>query len=479
MNYRMIGYLLSVILLIEAALMSLPMLTAALNGGSILPFLYTIAILVAVALPSVIFKPKNRRFYAKEGYVCVAASWILMSVFGALPFVFSGAIPNYIDALFETVSGFTTTGASVLSDIEALDKGLLFWRSFTQWIGGMGVLVFMLAIIPTDDGRAMYLLRAEVPGPTKSKLVPKIRRTALILYGIYFALTVLEVIALLIAGLPFYDAVVNAFATAGTGGFSVLNASIAGYSNPAVEWIIGVFMLLFGINFNIYYFILIGRFRDVLKNEELRTYLIICVVSVTAIVINTWNTCINASECIRNAFFQVTSIISTAGFVTLDYGTWPALSKTVILLLMVIGSCAGSTAGGFKISRFLIVTKNTLREIKHILRPHSVSRVRMDGEVVPEETVRSANGYLALYLAISCLSVLLISVDGFSIETNLTAMLSCVNNIGPSLGTITPFGNYSAFSYFSKIVLTVDMLFGRLEIMPMLILLSPATWIRR
>ena len=479
MNYRMIGYLLSIIMLIEAAFMTLPMITAFCYGESILPFLYTMCILAALALPSMIFKPKNKQIYAKEGFVCVAASWIVLSAFGALPFVFSGAIPSYINAFFETVSGFTTTGATILGEIESLGRGVLFWRSFTHWIGGMGVLVFMLAILPSDDGRAIHLLRAEVPGPTKGKLVPKLRRTALILYAIYMVLTLVEVIALLIVRLPLYDSIVTAFATAGTGGFSVMNDSIAGYANPAAEWIIAIFMLIFSINFNLFFFLLIGKVRDVVTNEELRTFLAIVLLATTAIVINTWQTFANASVGIRNAFFQVSSIISTTGFVTEHFELWPTLSQTILVLLMITGACAGSTAGGFKISRILLVFKNIFREIKQVLRPRSVNRVRMDGEVVPNETIHTASGYLAIYLFITLVSLLLISIDGYSFETNVTATISCVNNVGPVLGSITPFGNFSEFSVFSKIVFSLDMLFGRLEIIPMIILFSPSTWLKK
>lgn len=479
MNYRMIGYLLSIIMLIEAAFMTLPMITAFCYGESILPFLYTMCILAALALPSMIFKPKNKQIYAKEGFVCVAASWIVLSAFGALPFVFSGAIPSYINAFFETVSGFTTTGATILGEIESLGRGVLFWRSFTHWIGGMGVLVFMLAILPSDDGRAIHLLRAEVPGPTKGKLVPKLRRTALILYAIYMVLTLVEVIALLIVRLPLYDSIVTAFATAGTGGFSVMNDSIAGYANPAAEWIIAIFMLIFSINFNLFFFLLIGKVRDVVTNEELRTFLAIVLLATTAIVINTWQTIANASVGIRNAFFQVSSIISTTGFVTEHFELWPTLSQTILVLLMITGACAGSTAGGFKISRILLVFKNIFREIKQVLRPRSVNRVRMDGEVVPNETIHTASGYLAIYLFITLVSLLLISIDGYSFETNITATISCVNNVGPVLGSITPFGNFSEFSVFSKIVFSLDMLFGRLEIIPMIILFSPSTWLKK
>ena len=472
MNYRMIGYLLSLIMLLEAAFLTLPMATALIYGESILPFLYTIAILIAVALPSIIFRPKNKSIFAKEGFVCVGASWILLSAFGALPFVFSGAIPNYIDAFFETVSGLTTTGATILGEIESLGRGILFWRSFTHWIGGMGVLVFMLAILPSDDGRAIHLLRAEVPGPTKGKLVPKLKQTALILYIIYLVLTIIEAIVLLFTGLPLYDSIVTAFATAGTGGFSVMNDSIAGYNSAAVEWVVAIFMLIFSINFNLYFFLLLGKVHDVLHNEELRAFLGICVLATTAIVIN-------ASTSVRAAFFQVTSIISTSGFASEHYELWPTLSQTILILLMITGACAGSTAGGFKISRILLVFKNIFREIKQVVRPRSVNRVRMDGEIVPNETIHTASGYLAIYLFITLVSLLLISFDGYNFETNITATLSCVNNVGPAFGTITPFGNFGDFSVFSKIVFSLDMLFGRLEIIPMIILFSPSTWLKR
>ena len=475
MNYRMLLYLLCVILLIEAAFLLIPLLVALVYGESVVPFLITVGVLVAVSVPGVLQKPKNTKIYAKEGFVTVALSWLLMSAFGALPFVLSGAIPNYIDAFFETCSGFSTTGASILRVIEGLPKGVLFWRSFTHWIGGMGVLVFMLAILP-QGGHAIYLLRAEVPGPTKGKLVPKLRHTAIILYGIYIVLTVAEVVALLITGMPLYDSLVNAFGTAGTGGFSVLNDSIAGYNNPAAEWVIAVFMLIFGINFNLYFFILIGKGRELLKNEELRVYLSLALISVTVICIQTYNTFDSFGDCIRSSFFQTTSLVSTSGFSTRDFDLWPGLTKMLLVFLMFTGSCAGSTAGGVKLSRLLIVFKNTMREIKHMLHPRSVNTVRVDGEPVPEETVRSAVNYITLYLTVFIISALAISVDGFSFETNFTGTLACLNNIGPGLGKVGPAGNYADFSVFSKIILSFDMLFGRLELMPMIILFSPSTW---
>lgn len=476
MNYRMLAHLLGVILLIEAALLLLPALTALLYGESVIPFLVTMALLLIAALPNVIVRPKNRRIYAKEGFVCVVSAWILMSLFGALPFVISGAIPNYVDAVFETVSGFTTTGATILTEIESLPRGILFWRSFTHWIGGMGVLVFVLAILPSDDGRAIHLMRAEVPGPTKGKLVPKLRETAQILYMIYLSLTVLETVLLLIAGIPFYDALVSTFATVGTGGFSVLNASIAGYHNAAAEWIIAVFMLLCGINFNLYFFLLMRRFRDVLKSEELRVYLLICAVSTAIIAVNTAHMFQGVEECLRTSFFQVTSIMSTTGFTTVNYDTWPELSKTLLVILTVIGACAGSTAGGLKISRIILIFKSIVREIKHMLRPKSVNVVRLDGEVVSEETVKASTNYLSLYIMLIILSTLLISVDNFDFTTNLTSVLTCINNVGPGLNAVGPVGNFAGFSYFSKLILSALMLFGRLEIMPVVILFSVGTW---
>ena len=476
MNYRMLGYFLGLMLFIEAAFMLIPTVTALIYGESVIPFLMTLVILLAVSLPFVIFKPKNTKIYAKEGFICVGLSWILLSVFGSLPFIFSGSINNFVDAFFETVSGFTTTGATILSDVESLDKSILLWRSFTHWVGGMGVLVFMLALFPSGDGQTIYLMRAEVPGPVKGKLVPKMKQTALILYGIYFVLTVLQTVLLLFTGMDFYDSLVNSFATAGTGGFSVKNQSIMAYNNPAAEWIIAVFMLIFGINFNLFYLILLKRVREVIKSDELRTYLIICALATAIIAFNISDLYNSVEPCLRAAFFQTTTIMSTTGFSTTDFNLWPVLSKTVLLVLMVFGACAGSTAGGLKISRVILLFKNFVREVKHMLRPKSVNLVRLDGDVVPEENVRAATNYLSAYSALIIVSILFISVDNFSIETNLSSVLACLNNIGPGLDAVGPMSNYSNFSDFSKIVLSFDMLFGRLEIIPMLILFSPKAW---
>lgn len=476
MNLRMLGYLFGILMTIEAAFLALPLATAAVYGESVLPFLYTIVLAMTLALPLILLRPRDRRFYAREGFVAVAGSWILLSLIGAFPFVFSGAIPHYVDAFFETVSGFTTTGATILREIEGLPRGILLWRSFTHWVGGMGVLVLMLAILPADNSRAMHLLRAEVPGPTKGKLVPRLRESAKILYGIYIVLTLLEGLALLIAGLPFYDALVTALATAGTGGFSVLNASVAGYANPAAEWIIAVFMLLFGINFNLYFFVLLGKFRSVLRNEELRTYLLIVLLATGSILLNILPLYKSLGEALRASFFQVTSIVSTTGFATADFTLWPTLSQVIVLFLMLAGASAGSTAGGLKISRIIILFKNAVREVKHILRPRSVNVTRLDGVALPEETVRATSTYLTLYLAVLLSSALLLSVDGLPVQTTFSASLTCLSNVGPGLGALGPSGNFADLSLFSKLVLSVEMLFGRLEFFPLLILFSPSTW---
>lgn len=480
MNYKMIRYILSALLFIEGLLLFLPMLVAVYYKESALPFLITVGILWLIAAPFLLRKPKILRIGAKEGFICVAMAWVLLSLFGALPFVFSGAIPNYIDAVFETISGFTTTGSSILRTIEGLPKGVLFWRSFTHWVGGMGILVFMLAIMPAAGrDRLIHLMRAEVPGPTKGKLVPRLKESAKILYGIYILLTITEVVILFITGLPLYDSVVTAFATAGTGGYSVMNASIAAYQNPAAEWIIGVYMVLFGINFNLFYLLLIGRVKDVLRSEELRVYLCIVAASVGIIAWNTYSVYQSLELSLRNSFFQVASIISTTGFATVDYNAWPQLSKSILMLLMLVGACAGSTAGGIKVSRIVILFKNIAREVKHILHPKSVNVVRLDRKPVEEETIKACGNFLTLYIIITVVSVLLVSINGFDLETSFSAVLACINNVGPGFGLVGPVGNFADLSMFSKLVLSVNMLLGRLEIIPFLIVCSPATWLKK
>lgn len=480
MNYKMLGKFLGLALFIEAGLLVFPLLVALIYRESITPFLITAAILAVAALPTRLLKPDNKRFYAKDGFVCVALSWILLSVFGALPFVISGAIPNFIDAFFETVSGFTTTGATIIPQncIEILPKGILFWRSFLHWIGGMGILVFMLAITPSTEGNIIFLMRAEVPGPQKGKLVPKLRDSSLILYVIYLVLTIAEILALLCTGMPLYDSIVNSFASMGTGGFSVLNDSIAGYGNPAAEIVIAVFLIIAGINYNIFFYLMIRKFKEVRKNEELRCYLIIVIASTLIIAFNV----LYASQflyssfghALRDAFFQVASIITTTGFTSTDYTLWPYLSQTIILILMLIGACAGSTAGGLKVSRVIILFKSMGREVRKIFKPNSVKTLHLDGDTLSEDTVRSTLSYLCFYTVIIVASSLLISINGKDILTTVSAVIACFNNIGPGFGEA--YVTFAGFSYFSKIVLSFVMLFGRLEIFPMLILLSPTTW---
>ena len=480
MNYKLLARFLGLVLLIEAGLLVIPLIVALIYNESAMPFTITIGILLLVSLPTRFLNPKNKRFYAKDGFVCVATSWILLSLFGSLPFIFSGAIPNFIDAFFETVSGFTTTGASIIpaGGIEGLPKGVLFWRSFTHWIGGMGILVFMLAIMPNTEGNVIFLMRAEVPGPQKGKLVPKLKDSSLILYVIYLALTLIEVVALMLTGMPIYDCLVNSFGTMGTGGFSVLNDSIAGYNNPAAEIIIAIFLILAGVNYNIFFYALVKKYRDIGKNEELRLYLAIVLVSTILISINIFNAATllydSFGHALRDALFQVSSIISTAGFSTASFDLWPYFSQTIILILMFIGASAGSTAGGLKISRVLILFKSMKREARKIFKPNSIKTLRLDGDTLSEDTVRSTLSYFSFYIIGMVVSFMVLSIEGKDLLTTSTAIISCFNNIGPAFGEA--FLTYAGFSPLSKIFLSAVMLFGRLEMMPMLVLFSPTTW---
>ena len=422
----------------------------------------------------------GRLFGAREGLVCVGFSWIVLSLLGCLPFVFSGNIPHFVDAFFETVSGFTTTGASVVPSVEAMDKGILYWRSFSHWLGGMGVLVFLLAIAPSSKGTGftMHLLRAESPGPDVGKLVPKMKQTAVILYSIYIALTVLNVIFLVCGGMSLFESVCTAFGTAGTGGFGIKNDSIASYS-PYLQNVTTVFMLLFGINFSIYYLLLLKEFRSVFKDEELRMYLGVAFVSIVLITLNIRSLYDTLEETIRHAAFQVSSIMTTTGYATTDFDLWPSFSKSILLILMVIGASAGSTGGGFKCIRVLLLLKILRRNIRQILNPQKVMVVRNNGRAVDEKVLANTNAYLAAYVIIIIISVLLISLDGFDFETNMSAVLACFNNIGPGMAAVGATCNYAAYSVFSKIVLSINMLAGRLEIFPILVLLSRSTWTRR
>ena len=483
MNYKMMGRFLAQIIGIEAAFM-LPALFISLGCGeqnAVLGFLYTLGIMVFVGgLLFLICRKAGRLFGAREGLVCVSFSWIVLSLLGCLPFFLSGTIPNFIDALFEIVSGFTTTGASILSDVESLPKGLLYWRSFSHWLGGMGVLVFLLAISSgsgKDKGFTMHLLRAESPGPDVGKLVPRMKQTAMILYIIYVVMTIINVIFLLAGGMSFLEALCTAFGTAGTGGFGIKNDSLASFS-PYLQNVTTVFMFLFGVNFSCYYLLLLRQFKSVFKDEELRLYFGIAIAAVIAIVLNTFRLYDSLGETIRHAAFQVSSIMTTTGYTTTDYDAWPVFSKTIILILMIVGASAGSTGGGLKVARVLLLFKSLRRSIRRILNPQKVLVVRNNGRPVDEKVLDNTNAYLASYVVIIILSFLLLSLDQFNIETNFSAVLCCFNNIGPGLAAVGPTCNFSAYSILSKIVLTVDMLAGRLEIFPILVLLSRSTWKR-
>ena len=479
MNKRMIAYVIGRSLLIEAALLVLPLITAVIYGESIVPFLIPIVLLVAVGLITGMKKPKNASLFARDGLAVVALVWVFMSAFGALPFVISGDIPNYIDAFFETVSGFTTTGSTILTNVEALTYSGLFWRSFTHWVGGMGVLVFVMAILPMNDGHGMHVLRAEMPGPTASKLVSRMSDTAKILYVIYLVMTVVEILFLLLGGMPLLDSCIHAFGSAGTGGFSLKNLSIGHYDSVYFDVVIGIFILLFGVNFNLYYFLLIRRFRDVFRSEELRAYLGIVAVSVIAIAANIAHMYGSFASGLRYSFFQVASIITTTGYGTTDFNTWPALSKTILVILMFVGACAGSTGGGIKVSRIVMLLKAAYYDMRKMLHPNSVVIVRFEDKVVPEKNVRSVQMYLTVYVVVFTLSCLLLSIDGFDLVTTFTAVAACFNNIGPGLEVVGPMGNFAAFSPWAKILLSFDMLAGRLELFPMLLLFAPSIWKKR
>ncbi len=458
--------------------MVLPCIVALIYGEpSGWSFVITMILCLAIGLPVSLKKPRNQIFYTAEGFVTVSLSWILLSVMGALPFLFSGYITNPVDALFETVSGFTTTGASILSDVEALPRCLLFWRSFTHWIGGMGVLVFILSLLPLTGGSHMNLMKAESPGPSVSRLVPKVQTTAKLLYQIYFTMTVVEVVILLFGGMPLFDSLTVAFGTAGTGGFAIKNSSMGGYS-PFLQNVVTVFMILFGINFNIYFLILIRKFDQAFKSEELRCYLLIIAAATGIITLNTLYMYDSVLETFRHAAFQVASIITTTGFATTNFDIWPQASRTVLVLLMFVGACAGSTGGGIKVSRFVILIKTIRKEMVQFLHPQSLGKIKMDGKIVEHEVVRSVNVFLIAYVLLFALSVLLIAVDNQDLITNFTAVAATFNNVGPGLELVGPTSNFGLFSNFSKLVLTFDMLVGRLEIFPVLILFSRDTWKR-
>jgi len=484
MNYKMMGRFIGRILIVEAVFM-IPALLISLwerETASVRGFLWGIAAaLLAAQILLFVSRGSQKRFYAREGLVCVGLSWIVMSLLGCLPFYLSGAIPDFVDAFFEIVSGFTTTGASILPEVESLPRGILYWRSFSHWLGGMGVLVFLLAITSAgggDNGFTMHLLRAESPGPNVGKLVPKMRETTRILYTLYILLTLLNIIFLMAGKMPLLEAVCTAFGTAGTGGFGVKNDSIAGYS-PYIQNVCTVFMMLFGVNFSCYYMLLLKNFKSVFQDEELRLYLGVAAGSVLLIVWNLRGYYDTFGETLRHAAFQVASIMTTTGFATTDFDLWPSFSKAILLCLMVLGACAGSTGGGFKCGRALLVIKSLRRSVKKVAHPQQVQVVRSNGHPVDEKVLQNTNAYLAAYFIITIVSFLFISVDGFSVTTNFSAVFACFNNIGPGLEAVGPTCNFSGYSVFSKLILIVDMLAGRLEIFPILILFSRSVWKRR
>ena len=481
MNYRMVVFVLGRIFLVEAAMLLLPMACSAIYGEwYMLPaFLLPAVILLLLGLAASLRTPKNTTIYARDGLAIVALVWVLMSAFGALPFVISGEIPAFADAFFEMVSGFTTTGSTILNDIEALSHGALFWRSFSHWVGGMGVLVFAMAVLPMTDGRAMHLMRAEVPGPTCGKLSSKLSDSAKILYGIYFAMTALEVALLCAGGMSLYESLIHSFGTAGTGGFSNRALSIGAYQNPYFEWVIGIFMLLFGINFNLYYFILMRHFREAFGSEELHAYLGIVLFSTVTIAANILSMVGSIGEAVRTAFFQVSSIITTTGYATADFNLWPTYSRVLLLLLMIVGACGGSTAGGLKMSRVIIFFKAARQDLNKMLHTHAVTAIRFEGKPLDEKTLQGVHNYFNVYMMLIMLSTVLVSLDGFDMITTFTAVITCLNNVGPGMEMVGPMGNFSQFSAPVKYLLSFNMLAGRLELYPMLAMFAPRLWRRR
>ncbi len=476
MNYKMIRYTLGWVLNIEALCMILPLISSFIfNDGCTLVFTCTIVLCTVIGIFLRIKPPVFKDVYAKEGFIIVALSWILISIFGALPFYISGYIPKYYDALFETISGFTTTGASILTNVEIIPKSLLLWRSFTHWIGGMGVLVFIVAILPLAGGSNLHLIRAESPGPSVNKLVPKVKSTAKILYSIYLGMTVLEFLLLFFGEMDWFEALTTTFGTAGTGGFGIKNSSLADYSTYS-QVVVTIFMFMFGVDFSLYYLILLKKFKDAIRSEELRTYAIIFISAIVLISINCADMYSTFSENLKHTAFQVASIATTTGYTTVDFDLWPEFSKTILVVLMLIGACAGSTAGGIKVSRIIILLKTIRKEIKTSAHPNSTHKIKLNSRIVEHQTVRAINVFMMAYFAIFLISMLLISFDNFNFTTNFTAVAATINNIGPGLASVGPTQNFAAFSPLSKIILSLNMLIGRLEIFPILILFTPYTW---
>ena len=476
MNTSIIRYILGQVLRVEGLFLLLPCLVSVIyRESSGFAFLSTSILCLLLGTLMTLKKPSSHTFYLKEGCITTALSWIVLSIFGALPFCISGEIPSFTDAMFETVSGFTTTGASILSDVEAMSHAGLIWRSFTHWIGGMGVLVFLLAIVPLSGGSNINLMRAESPGPSVGKLVPKMKLTARILYGIYFVMTLIMVVLLLAGDMSLFEALCTAFGTAGTGGFGVLNSSIASYS-AYIKWIVTIFMILFGVNFNAYYFILFKQFRKAFAMEEVRYYFIIILSAIAIIFIDVLDMFSSVFEALTHAAFQVSSIITTTGFSTVDFNLWPQTSKSILILLMFVGACAGSTGGGIKVSRFVILIKTVGKELHSYIHPRSVKKIQLDRKPVEHDVVRSINVYCITFIIVFCASILLLSFEGKDFVTNFTAVAATINNIGPGLELVGPTANFGFFSNFSKYVLIFDMLAGRLELFPLLLLFHPRIW---
>ena len=478
MNFKTVFRVAGFTLLVEAAAMLLPMGVALYYGEDPSPFLKTIGIMVVLGLLSVFGLRGERKFFAREGFFSVGLIWVLSGVFGALPFWFSGQFGSYVDCFFETISGFTTTGSTILTAIEGLPLGLLFWRSFTHWLGGMGVLILTTALLPFLGINSTHLIRAESPGPVKSKLVPRASQSSKILYTIYLGLTAIQVLCLRIAGMPLYDSLIHAFGTAGTGGFSNRNLSVGAYGNPAFEIIITIFMLLFSINFALYFLILTGKVKQALKSDELRFFLGVTTLAIVIISVNIASHFSSYADAIRAAAFQVASVISTTGFSTADFNRWPELSRMLLVILMFIGACAGSTGGGMKCSRILVILRTIKAQVRSIIHPRAVSVVKLDGAPLSDSTVRTIYTYFATYIFITFVSALVVGLDNFSFGTTLTAVITCISNVGPGLEAVGPMGNFAAFSPLSKIILSFDMIIGRLEIFPILVLFSRSAWKR-
>ena len=479
MNFRMIGQVVGRVLCIEAALMLLPMIAAVIYDESPVPFLITIGITGGIGLVMWRVRAKSGGITARDGFLIVGLSWIAMSLLGAIPFVLTGDIPNYIDALFETISGLTTTGASVVTSPESMTRGGMFWRLFTHWIGGMGILVFVLAVLPMSGNRSMHIMRAEVPGPTVGKLVPRIRKTASILYLLYIALTLVETVLLIAGGMSFYDALLHSFATAGTGGLSTRALSIGYYNSAYIDIVVGVFMILFGANFSLYYLILLGNIRTALRNEELRWFLGIFFAAVLTMTVANIGQFGSFGESLHHTAFNAASVYSTTGFASVDFDKWPTISKCIMLLLMFCGGCTGSTAGGIKTSRVAILVKNAFNELRRFAHPKYVRSLKLDGKVVSEPVVRSVTVYFSVIIGIIIVSIILVSANGFDFESSLSAVFACIFNIGPGFHAFGPTASFTPLSNFSKLVLTFDMLAGRLELWPLLLLFVPSTWKKR